>query len=83
MAPELRCTRCASSKLFAFLQRQASKATDEQALISAIKALPGHQVFPGNGCVVIARTSGNSVSQRSVWLNRASTIANLQSFLEA
>lgn len=23
--PELRCTRCASSKLFAFLQRQAAK----------------------------------------------------------
>ena len=26
LAPELRCERCASSKLFAFLQRQAAKA---------------------------------------------------------
>lgn len=25
LAPELRCSRCASSKLFAFLQRQAAK----------------------------------------------------------
>ena len=25
LAPELRCERCASSKLFAFLQRQAAK----------------------------------------------------------
>jgi hypothetical protein len=33
LAPELRCVRCASSKLFAFLKRQADKqaATDWQA----------------------------------------------------
>ena len=50
----------------------------EQQLIEAIKALPGHQVFPGNGCVMIAITRSNGVSQRSVWLNRASTIGRLQ-----
>ena len=55
--------------------------TNQQQLIDAIKALPGHQVFPGNGCVVIARTTANSVSQRSVWLDRKSTVANLQQIL--
>ena len=54
-----------------------------QQLIDAIKALPGHQVFKGNGCVVIARTTANSVSQRSVWLDRSSTAANLQQILSA
>lgn len=57
--------------------------TNQQQLIDAIKALPGHQVFKGNGCVVIARTTANSVSQRSVWLDRSSTIDNLQSILAA
>ena len=52
--------------------------TQETQLINAIKALPGHEVFKGNGCIVIARTNGNSVSQRSVWLNRSSTIENLE-----
>ena len=56
---------------------------NQQQLIDAIKQLPGHQVFPGNGCVVIARTSGSSVSQRSVWLDRKSTVANLQQILAA
>ena len=30
LAPDLRCDRCASSKLFAFLQRQASKQQGAQ-----------------------------------------------------
>lgn len=57
----------------------------QQQLIEAIKALPGHQVFPGRlgGCVVIARAIPNGVSQRSVWLDRPSTIDNLQSILAA
>jgi hypothetical protein len=56
---------------------------NQQQLIEAIKQLPGHQVFHGTGCVVIARTAGNSVSQRSVWLDRKSTVANLQQILVA
>lgn len=28
LAPELRCSRCANSKLFAFLQRQAAKKAE-------------------------------------------------------
>lgn len=57
----------------------------EQQLINAIKALPGHQVFPGStgGAVIVAITRKNSVSQRSVWLDRTSTIANLQQILSA
>ena len=54
----------------------------EKQLIDAIKALPGHQVFPGNGCVVIARTTANSVSQRSVWLGRRRTLEQLQGILD-
>lgn len=55
----------------------------EQQLIEAIKALPGHQVFPGNlgGSVVIAITRANGVRQQSVWLNRTSTIERLQSII--
>lgn len=55
----------------------------ERQIIEAIKAKPGHQVFKGNGCVVIARNYANGVSQRSVWLGRSFTIAKLQSILEA
>ena len=55
----------------------------QQQLIDAINQLPGHQVFLGNGCVVIARTRGSSVSQRSVWLDRKSTVSNLQQILAA
>lgn len=54
-----------------------------EQLIDAIKALPSHQVFKGNGCIVVARTKANSISQRSVWLNRSSTVANLNSILAA
>jgi hypothetical protein len=56
----------------------------EQQLINAIKALPGHQVFPGStgGAVIIAITRTNSVAQRSVWLGRRSTVENLQSILQ-
>jgi hypothetical protein len=56
----------------------------EQQLINAIKALPGHQVFPGStgGAVIIAITRANSVAQRSVWLGRRSTVDNLQSILQ-
>lgn len=52
----------------------------EQKLIDAIRAKPGYQVFPGSqgGCVMIAHTTANSVSQRSVWLGRSSTIENLE-----
>ena len=52
--------------------------TQEAQLINAIKALPNHQVFTGHGCIVIARTNGKTVSQRSVWLGRTSTIENLE-----
>lgn len=55
----------------------------EQQLIDAIKAKPGYQVFPGNGCIVVARSAANSVSQRSVWLGRSSTVANLQNIIAA
>lgn len=55
----------------------------EQQLIDAIKTKPGHQVFNGNGCVVIARNHKNGVSQRSVWLGRAFTIEKLQGILAA
>jgi len=57
----------------------------EQQLIDAIKALPGHQVFPGrNGydysaIVVIALPNG--VRQQSVWLGRNGTIERLQSII--
>ena len=52
-----------------------------QQLIEAIKALPGHQVFPGNNCVKVAITRANGVSQRTVWLGRSSTIERLQSII--
>jgi hypothetical protein len=57
----------------------------EQQLIAAIKAKPGHQVFPGSsgGCVIVAITRANSVGQRSVWLGRRSTIENLEAILAA
>ena len=54
----------------------------QHQLIEAIKQLPGHQVFPGTGCVVIARTRGSSVSQQSVWLDRSSTLERLQTILD-
>jgi hypothetical protein len=59
--------------------------TTEKQLIDAIKALPGHQVFPGSlgGCVKIARTLPNGISLQSVWLNRPSSINNLQNILAA
>lgn len=60
--------------------------TDQvQKLIEAIKAKPGHQVFPGRTghTVIVAITRPNSVSQRSVWLDRSSTVQNLQSILAA
>lgn len=57
----------------------------EQKIIEAIKAKPGYQVFPGSngGSVIIAITRPNGVSQRSVWLGRSSTIANLEQVLAA
>lgn len=63
----------------------ATQAQQEQQLIEAIKAKPGYQVFPGSqgGCVKIAITRANSVSQRTVWLGRKSTIPNLQRILAA
>jgi hypothetical protein len=59
--------------------------TQEQQLIDAIKAKPGHQVFPGanGGSVTIAITRQNGVSQQSVWLGRRSTLENLQRVLSA
>ena len=59
-----------------------TKHSAEQQLIEAIKQLPGYQVFPGNGCVMIARTCGSSVSQQSVWLGRSSTLERLQAILD-
>ena len=58
---------------------------NQQQLIEAIKQLPGHQVFPGStgGAVIVAITKKNGVSQRSVWLDRKSTVANLQQILAA
>ena len=57
----------------------------EQKLIEAIKAKPGCQVFPGanGGSVIIAITRPNGISQRSVWLGRKNTIANLEQVLAA
>lgn len=57
--------------------------SQEQQLIDAIKALPGHQVFKRDGAVVIAYNIGTRLSQRSVWLGRSSTLDNLQSILAA
>jgi nitrate reductase NapAB chaperone NapD len=56
----------------------------EQQLIQAIKALPNHQVYPGStgGAVIVAITTKNSVKQLSVWLNRSSTVANLERILQ-
>ncbi len=57
----------------------------EQQIIEAIKAQPNYQVFPGNGCVVVAYThstaTGVRVSQGSIWLGRSNTIDRLQSTL--
>jgi hypothetical protein len=57
----------------------------EQQLIAAIKALPGHQVFFGTdqASVRVAITKSNSIKQLSVWLGRPSTISNLQQILGA
>ena len=57
----------------------------EKQLIDAIKAKPGYQVFPGSqgGCVTVAHTKPNSVSQQGVWLGRSSTIGFLQQILAA
>lgn len=62
-----------------------TQGQQEQKLIEAIKAKPGYQVFPGSngGSVTIAITRPNGVSQRSVWLGRSSTIANLEQILAA
>jgi hypothetical protein len=60
-----------------------STTQQEQQLIDTIKAKPGYQVFKGNGCVVIARTTPTSVSQRSVWLGRSYTIDKLQTIAAA
>lgn len=58
--------------------------TQEKQLIDAIKALPGHQVFPGSqgNAVMIAVTKPNGVSQRSVWLGRRSTLEQLQGIFD-
>lgn len=57
----------------------------QQQLIDAINQLPGHQVFPGSqgGSVMITITKPNGIIQRSVWLDRKSTVANLQQILAA
>ena len=59
----------------------------EQQLIEAIKALPGHQVFPGRFgidiSIIVVHTRPNGVKQSSVWLVRRMTIDKLQSILEA
>ena len=57
--------------------------TQETQLINAIKALPGHQVFPGSqgGSVIISVTRPNGISQRSVWLGRKLTIQTLQDII--
>ena len=57
----------------------------EQQLIQAIKALPGHQVFFGTdqASVRVAITRTNGIKLLSVWLGRPSTISNLQQILEA
>jgi hypothetical protein len=57
----------------------------EQQLIQAIKALPGHQVFFGTdqASVRVSISHPNGVKQLSVWLGRPSTISNLQQILGA
>lgn len=56
----------------------------QQQLIDAIKKLPGHQVFDGRngGSVIVAITKPNGVKQVSVWLDRSSTIENLERILK-
>lgn len=57
----------------------------EQQLIEAIKAKPGHEVLMGQngGSVHIVRGSKNRISQLSVWLGRRNTIEHLQGILFA
>lgn len=64
-------------------RKEFNMTNQEQQLIDAIKALPGHQVFLGRngGAVTIAITKPNGVSQQSVWLGRSSTIERLQSII--
>lgn len=58
-------------------------ANQEQQLIEAIKAKPGHRVFPGRdgGSIIVCVQTKSSVRQQSVWLGRSSTVSNLQRIL--
>jgi len=57
----------------------------EQQLIEAIKAKPGHQVLmcANGGSVHVVRASKNRIGQLSVWLGRPGTIARLEEILAA
>lgn len=57
----------------------------EQQLIEAIKAMPGHQVLmcANGGSVHVVRSDKNRVGQLSVWLGRRNTIEHLQRILAA
>lgn len=57
----------------------------EQKLIEAIEAKPGHQVFPGSqgGCIRVAINKPNGISQQTVWLGRKTTLENLSRILAA
>lgn len=63
-----------------YQQRQQEQ---EKRLIAELKAKPGVEVFPYlfNGCVMVATTKPNGVSQRSVWLGRAGTVDRLKEIL--
>lgn len=58
---------------------------EEQKLIDAIKAKPGHQVWPARlgGGVMIAITRPNGVRQRSVWFGRKFTMETLKEIASA
>jgi hypothetical protein len=57
----------------------------EQQLIQAIKALPGHtvQMRDQSVCVIYRQASPTSIKSQSVWLGRPSAIGKLQQILEA
>lgn len=68
-------------------RKEFNMTPQEKQLIDAIKALPGHQVFPGRhgydyGVIVVIALP-NGVRQQSVWIGRNGTIDKLQSVLAA
>ena len=66
--------------------KELNMTIQETQLIEAIKRKPGYQVFNGrngNSSIIIQYTYTNGVRSQSVWLGRSSSVARLQSILEA